>query len=119
MSSKEILVSIALGSEDILIGKFWFHARGKRHKGWRLSPAYDINPPPLEIAPRILTTSIDFYDNSASLETAMRVAKDFRLKKEEALSIIAVKQWRSVASEFGLSKRECDRMSSAFVWEEN
>lgn len=96
----------------------------ERYKGWRLSPAYDINPTPIEIAPRILTTSIDFYDNSASLETAMRVAKDFRLKKEEALSIIqevalAVKQWRFVASEFGLSKRECDRMSSAFVWEEN
>lgn len=96
----------------------------ERHKGWRLSPAYDINPTPIEIAPRILTTSIDFYDNSASLETAMRVAKDFRLKKEEALFIIkevasAVEQWRSVASEFGLSKRECDRMSSAFVWDEN
>lgn len=95
----------------------------ERYKGWRLSPAYDINPTPIEIAPRILTTSIDFYDNSASLETAMRVAKDFRLKKEEALSIIkevalAVKQWRSVASDFGLSKRECDRMDSAFVWEE-
>ncbi len=96
----------------------------ERHKGWRLSPAYDINPTPIEIAPRILTTSIDFYDNSASLETAMRVAKDFRLNKEEALPIIqevasAVKQWRSVASEFGLSKQECDRMSSAFVWEDN
>ena len=65
----------------------------------------------------------DFYDNSASLKTAMRVAKDFRLKKEEAVSIIkevalAVKQWRSVASQFGLSKQECDRMSSAFVWKE-
>jgi serine/threonine-protein kinase HipA len=96
----------------------------QRHKGWRLSPAYDINPTPIEIAPRILTTSIDFYDHSASLETAMSVAKDFRLKREEALSIIkevasSVKQWRSVASEFGLSKRECDRMSSAFVWEES
>lgn len=87
----------------------------ERYKGWRLSPAYDINPTPIEIAPRILTTS---------LETAMRVAKDFRLDKEEALSIIqevasVVKQWRFVASEFGLSKRECDRMSSAFVWEKN
>lgn len=92
----------------------------ERCKGWRLSPAYDINPTPIEIAPRILATSIDFYDNSASLETAMRVAKDFRLKKEEALSIVkevasAVKQWRFVASAFGLSKRECDRMSSAFA----
>lgn len=96
----------------------------ERYKGWRLSPAYDINPTPIEIAPRILTTSIDFYDNSASVDTAIRVAKDFRLKKDEALSIIkevasAVKQWRSVASEFGLSKRECDRMSSAFVCQEN
>ena len=96
----------------------------ERHKGWRLSPAYDINPTPIEIAPRILTTSIDFYDNSASLETAMGVAKDFRLKKEEALFIIkevssVVKQWRSVASKFGLSKRECDRMSNAFVFEES
>ena len=53
----------------------------------------------------------------------MRVAKDFRLKKEEALSIIkevasAVKQWRFVASAFGLSRRECDNMASAFVVEE-
>lgn len=70
-------------------------------KGWRLSPAYDINPTPLEIAPHILTTSIDFNDNTASLETAMRVAKEFRLKKEAVLLII--------------KEQECDRMSSAFV----
>lgn len=94
----------------------------ERYKGWRLSPAYDINPTPIEIAPRVLTTSIDFYDHSASLETAMGVAKEFRLQKKETLSILkevvlAVEQWRSVASAFGLSKRECDRMSSAFVYE--
>ncbi|MBP6985538.1 MAG: type II toxin-antitoxin system HipA family toxin [Alphaproteobacteria bacterium] len=96
----------------------------ERYKGWRLSPAYDINPTPIEIAPHVLTTSIDFNDNTASLETAMRVAKEFRLKKEDALQIIrevtsSVKQWRQIASTFGLSKQECDRMSSAFVYEEN
>lgn len=96
----------------------------ERYKGWRLSPAYDINPTPLEIAPHILTTSIDFNDNTASLKTAMRVAKEFRLKKDEALLIIkevasSVKQWRQVAAKFGLSKQECDRMSSAFVYEES
>jgi serine/threonine-protein kinase HipA len=93
----------------------------ERYKGWRLSPAYDINPTPLEIAPHILTTSIDFNDNSASLATALSVAKEFRLKKEEALLIIkevacSVKQWWQVASQFGLSKTECDRMSSAFIY---
>jgi len=72
----------------------------------------------LEIAPHVLTTSIDFCDNSASLEIAMNVAKDFRLEKQKAQSIInevasSVKQWRIVASSFGISKKECDRMSSA------
>jgi len=94
----------------------------QRYKGWRLCPAYDLNPTPIEIRPRILTTAIDFYDTTASLETAMSVAKEFRLQKEQALSLIkevgsAVKQWRQVASELGLSKRECDQMSSAFQYE--
>ncbi|MEO0347795.1 MAG: type II toxin-antitoxin system HipA family toxin [Pseudomonadota bacterium] len=93
----------------------------ERYKGWRLSPAYDINPTPLEIAPHILTTSIDFDDNTASLKTAMRVAKEFRLEQDTALLIIkevasSVKQWRQVATKFGLSKQDCDRMSSAFVY---
>ena len=94
----------------------------ERYKGWRLSPAYDLNPTPIEIKPRILTTAIDFYDTSASLETALSVIKEFRLKKDDALQIIkdvrsAVMQWREVAFGFGLSKRECDIMSSAFVYE--
>jgi serine/threonine-protein kinase HipA len=94
----------------------------ERYKGWRLSPAYDLNPTPIEIKPKVLTTAIDFYDTSASLETALSVIKEFRLKKDDAFQIIkevrsAVMQWREVASGFGLSKRECDAMSSAFVYE--
>jgi serine/threonine-protein kinase HipA len=96
----------------------------ERSRGWRLSPAYDMNPTPTLIKDRILTTAIDFEDTSASLEIAMAVAKDFRLSKDKAREIIkevgsAVKQWRQVASEIGLSKRECDRMASAFEYEEN
>ncbi len=92
----------------------------ERYKGWRLSPVYDINPTPIEIKPRILTTAIDYEDRTASIETAMRVIKEFRLSNDEAIQIIkevasAVKQWRKVASNFGLSKSECDRMASAFA----
>lgn len=91
----------------------------ERNLGWRLSPVYDINPTPIEVSPRVLTTAIDYEDRSASLETAMRVIKEFRLSKDQATNIIkdvtiAVKQWRKVASSFGLSKSECDRMASAF-----
>lgn len=91
----------------------------ERYKGWRLSPAYDLNPTPLEIKPHILSTSIDFNDASASLEKAIAVAAEFRLDKEQAFNIIeevrlSVKQWRQVASKLGLSTQECKRMSSAF-----
>ena len=91
----------------------------ERYKGWRLSPAYDLNPTPLEVKPRILTTAIDLEDTSASLETAMEVASEFRVSKPRAQEIIqevrrAVKRWRSVASNLGLSKAECNRMASAF-----
>jgi serine/threonine-protein kinase HipA len=91
----------------------------ERFKGWRLSPIYDINPTPIEIKPRILTTMIDFYDASASLELALSVREDFRISKERAILIIkevahAVSQWRNVAAGFGLARSEMDRMSSAF-----
>lgn len=209
MSSKEVIVSISLGGQDIRIGKLWLHVRGHKEsasfeydKEWLDHPEKFALEPALKLtegtfhtgqgmslfgaigdsapdrwgrvlmrrgeaskakeqnrSPRtlfeidyllgvndearqgalrfsvspdenvflspktktsILTTSIDFYDNAASLETAIRVAREFRLNKEEALSILkevasAMKQWREVASEFGLSKRECDRMSSAFA----
>jgi serine/threonine-protein kinase HipA len=91
----------------------------EREKGWRLSPAYDINPTPVEVKPRILTTMIDLYDGSASLDLAMSVAGDFRLSPAQAKAIVqevaaGVSQWRDVAGSYHLGKREVDRMASAF-----
>ena len=95
----------------------------ERFKGWRLSPVYDINPTPIEVKPRILTTAIDFDDSSASLQTALAVTEDFRLTKSEAHEIIkevagATQDWRKVASGLGLTKQESDRMASAFEHED-
>ena len=91
----------------------------KRQRGWRLSPAYDMNPTPIEVRPRILTTAIDFENTEADIEIAKSVAKDFRLSKEEAEAIIqevsnAVQHWQRAALNYGLSKQECNRMTSAF-----
>jgi serine/threonine-protein kinase HipA len=87
--------------------------------GWRLSPVYDINPTPRHIKSKILSTAIDFNTNVASLEVALSVAEDFRLSLSAAKDIIinvrnAVKQWRTVATQMGLSKPEQDDMASAF-----
>ena len=91
----------------------------ERHKGWHLSPAYDVNPTPVEIKARMLSTSIDLDDPTASIELALSVIDDFRIKKPRALEIIkevalAVHEWKNVAAQLGLSKKEIDRMASAF-----
>jgi serine/threonine-protein kinase HipA len=92
-------------------------------KGWRLSPAYDMNPVPVDVKPRILTTAIDPDDNSASMDLAFAAAEYFGLKNDEAKVIAAevgaaVGQWRQEAQKAGITKTEIDRMASAFEHED-
>ena len=87
--------------------------------GWRLSPAYDMNPVPVDIKPRILTTAIDEVDGTASLDLAFQVAPHFGVKSDKAKSIVrevgaAVAHWRETAAGLGLAAAEIERMASAF-----
>ncbi len=87
--------------------------------GWTLSPAYDLNPTPVDVKPRILSTAIDYEDQTASLENAFAVAEYFGIDPTQANNIVAeigkaVTQWDYVAREFGLSRADIDRMSTAF-----
>lgn len=87
--------------------------------GWRLSPAYDLNPVPIDLKPRILTTAITEDDGTASLELALEVAAQFGLDSKQANRIIrkvgrAVSTWAQVSEELGLNKTQRKRMASAF-----
>lgn len=84
--------------------------------GWRLSPAYDLNPNENGLG---LSLNIDSHDNALELELALSVIPYFRLKEKRAIEIIskvksAVGQWRKEAKIIGLSKLECDLKASAF-----
>lgn len=88
-------------------------------EGWRLSPAYDLNPTPTDIKPRILSTAIDLVDPSASLDLAIEVANYFDLDKQQIKEILkvvgsAVALWHKEAAKLGIKKAEIDRMASAF-----
>lgn len=88
-------------------------------RGWRLSPAYDLNPVPTDIKERALSLAIDEADNTASLDIAFSVAKHFGVKDRQAREItkevgVAVKPWRKEAASLGLSPHEIERMASAF-----
>jgi serine/threonine-protein kinase HipA len=88
--------------------------RGFRYQGnngWPLSPAYDLNPVPVDVKPRILCTAIDIEDTSASLDLVLSVADYFDLKPDEAKSIavavgIAVSGWRREAKKVVISDSE-------------
>ena len=87
--------------------------------GWRLSPAYDLNPVPAEIRPRVLSTAITAEDTTASLELALEVAGYFELSAARAKEIAAdvaaaTSMWRREAIRHGISRDGIDRMASAF-----
>jgi serine/threonine-protein kinase HipA len=88
-------------------------------EGWRLSPAFDLNPTPIDVRERRLTTAIDLEDGTCDLELVLEVAPFFGLGVREARSLIrgvadGVGAWRTVASDLGAGRAEVDRMASAF-----
>jgi len=91
--------------------------------GWRLAPAYDLNPVPTDIKPRVLTTAIDLDDGSASLMLAISVVGYFELDEGKGRKIAAevgraVATWQVEAARLGLTQAEIDRIASAFEHED-
>ncbi len=85
-------------------------------KGWKLSPAYDINPVETGTG---LSLNISQSDNSMNLELARDVCKFFRLSENRANIIItnvtdAVRDWKNVAKKYGISNSEQELKSQAF-----
>jgi serine/threonine-protein kinase HipA len=108
---------------NILVSNTDDHLRNhgflRRANGWELSPAFDMNPCPAEVKPRVHKLAIDEFDGTASLETALSVAVQFSLTKQEADTIAAtvgaaVSDWRNVAKKYKLKAADIEHMSSAF-----
>ena len=59
--------------------------------GWRLSPAYDMNPTPLDVKARVLSLAIDEADDTASLDVAFGMARQCGLKQPAAREIVQAK----------------------------
>ncbi len=114
---RRLVFNILISNTDDHLRNHGFLYEGP--EGWRLSPAYDLNPVPTDIKPRILSTAINEDDNTASLALAMEVAGYFELEAGRAREIAAqvgkaVSKWRDEAARHGFTKPEIDRMASAF-----
>ena len=87
-------------------------------KGWRLSPAFDINPTSGS-GYKFLRNTIDFDDASATVENALRAAENYRFTPNQAKDCLrqmryVLKNWARVASAQGILKASISHMTSTF-----
>ncbi|MES2389470.1 MAG: HipA domain-containing protein [Bacteroidota bacterium] len=85
-------------------------------EGWRLSPAYDLNP---STDKNGLALNIDTDSNELDFELAESVGEFFRLNKRKMTQILnevksAVSGHSTIANEIGISRQEQEIMQSAF-----
>lgn len=86
-------------------------------KGWRLSPAYDLNP---VAGATELKLNVNEVENIIDLDLALSVADFFRVKVGAARGIIdnqkkIIKKWRRVVISLGISRSEQEIMAPAFA----
>jgi serine/threonine-protein kinase HipA len=112
---------------SVLVSNFDDHLRNHgflrtTSAGWSLSPAFDLNPDPRP-GPRLLSTSIDYGEDEARVDTLMSVADYFRLDASAAQTVlsevgVATGKWRSLAREAGLRDVDLEQMEPAFEHEQ-
>jgi serine/threonine-protein kinase HipA len=85
-------------------------------RGWRLSPAYDMNPNEMGNG---LTLNITENSNALDISLALETAHLYQLKSERAERILKemhyeISNWRSIAKKFGISNSEIEQTKRAF-----
>lgn len=110
---RRIVFSIAVSNTDDHLRNHGFILG---EKGWRLSPAYDINP---SIEKNGLALNIDMDDNALDFELAKSVGEFFRLSGRDMEIILkevldAVGKWRAFAKQIGISNSQQQLMKQAF-----
>jgi serine/threonine-protein kinase HipA len=84
--------------------------------GWRLSPAYDMNPNEMGHG---LTLNISENSNDLDISLAIETANLYQLKNDRAESILKeilqkLGNWRTVAKKFGINNSEIEQTKRAF-----
>lgn len=118
---RRMVFNILISNVDDHLRNHGFLWRGAA--GWRLSPAYDLNPVPTDLKARILTTNISMDEGTCSIALALAQAELFGMRLAEAKTIVsevarAVATWRAVARQVGQTEKQIDRMASAFEHED-
>jgi serine/threonine-protein kinase HipA len=86
-------------------------------EGWRLAPAYDMNPSPHKETHEL---GLDEHLHEPALETVLETAEYYRLDRDAAGAIVdevlaVVRTWKKRAKALGLSAVDCEYMERLFL----
>jgi len=108
---RRVLFNILVGNRDDHLRN---HGFIREPSGWRLSPAFDMNP---STARQVHALAIDSKNAEPDVGVAMEQAELYRLDREAATSILdevrdAIADWRAEAQKLHLPSVEVQRMES-------
>jgi serine/threonine-protein kinase HipA len=105
---------------NVLVGNRDDHLRNhgfiREPTGWRLSPAYDMNPNPFKAEH---TLTLDGKSAAPDVATILKTAELYRLDRFKAEKLIgklkaATAKWRELALQLGCPREETVRMQGVF-----
>lgn len=114
---RRMVLNVLISNDDDHLRNHGFLWTGPQ--GWVLSPAYDLNPTPVDVRPRILSTNITLDEATCDLNLVLSSAEYFSLAIKDAKRIVSevakvTETWRRVAASVGAPNGEIQRMASAF-----
>jgi len=110
---RRVVFNVAVGNRDDHLRNHGFVLGAT---GWRLAPAFDVNPN-IDKADHVL--NIDDLDNRPDLNTALSTAAFYGLATAQARHIVnevldAVDAWRDAATQIRISRADIELTAAAF-----
>ena len=110
---RRVAFNVAIGNRDDHLRN---HGFVLGETGWRLAPAFDVNPN-IDKAEHVL--NIDDADNRPSLETVLATAPFYGLDEASGRQVVeevasAVDGWRDAARQAGISRADVELSAGAF-----
>lgn len=111
---RRVAFNVAVGNRDDHLRNHGFLLTST---GWRLAPAFDVNPN-LDKAEHVL--NLDETDNRPSLATVIETAEWYLSSKDRGVEIVdeileQTRQWRSAAEHAGIARADIELTAGAFA----
>lgn len=111
---RRVVFNVAISNRDDHLRN---HGFVLQPSGWRLSPAFDLNP---NIDKGEHALNVDMGDNRANLDSVIATAQYYELTPDQATQVVGevlgvTREWEGVAKNLAISRGDIELMRAAFL----